>query len=234
MRGVLLLALAVASSDGYGGGLPSSASSSFFRGGCLHDGCRYVPPLVGGPCCDFNKQLPPLRPAMEPVTMRKQKASDKRTRRAQRFGSEAEPPSSAGGRGRGSLSSGSCEDDDKGEPAADATVLERASVAFKFKTKKPTAGGPGGAATAVAGSAAGNTRSRSAKKQRLYASLNSYQQTLLASLSKEFRYEESVVLQRISDCRDGDAYRIERSGEGCYDMVAELRGTVLGGAEIYR
>ena len=73
-----------------------------------------------------------------------------------------------------------------------------------------------------------------ATSQRLYASLNSYQQTMLASLSKEFKYEESAVLQRIADCRDGDTDKIERSGEGCYDMVAELRGTVLGGAEIYR
>lgn len=166
MRGFLIIALFVASSDGYGGRLPSSASSSFFRGGDLQTySSRFgVPPVVGLPCCDFDKLIPPLGPFAEPMTMRKQKASDKRTRRAQRFGSEA-APSSAGGRGRGSSSPGAGEgqdDDGEGEPAA-AAVLERASEAFKFKTKKPTQGGPGGAASA--GSSAGNTRSRSAKKQ---------------------------------------------------------------------
>ncbi|GMH68221.1 hypothetical protein TrLO_g10143 [Triparma laevis f. longispina] len=78
-----------------------------------------------------------------------------------------------------------------------------------------------------------STRSRSTKRSSLYESINNYQTSQLTSLSAEFKYEEGIVLQRISDCRDGDVDRIEREGEGCYDLLPELRGTLLSDS-IYR
>ncbi|GMH85877.1 hypothetical protein TrVE_jg3973 [Triparma verrucosa] len=149
--------------------------------------------------------------------MRKQKASDRRTRRAQRNGKELDvddpnqQQQSLTGRSRGITK---IFDDTKKKP----TSPNFSKLLHPNSTQpKPTS----------------STRSRSSKRLALYSQINDYQTSQLTSLTSEFKYEESLILERLSSSKDLDPERPLREGEGCYDLLPSLRGELLGD-HIYR
>mmetsp|Transcript_17514 Transcript_17514/g.23156 ORF Transcript_17514/g.23156 Transcript_17514/m.23156 type:complete len:651 (-) Transcript_17514:1450-3402(-) len=188
----------------------------------------------------------------ESLTMRKQKASDRRTRRLQRskdtmneniISAEELLKLNRGDVGSTSLSSSSTF-----RRLSSVTTSPMDNAAWRHKTITeqrqqipssyssseqsgskvrnafPKKDGQGGAVS--------SGRGRSRKRSMLYSSLASYHNNFLSLLTAEYCMEEAEVLGRIEASID-DPLALEASGHALFDLYPERRGNIFSD-EVYR
>jgi len=142
------------------------------------------------------------------LTMRKQKASDKRTRRLQ----------------RGEQDTVGYATDLLGISQEGASPLSPMDTASWKQKSVNMSSGPKVSAS--------KGRGRSRKRSRLYNTLSAYHSTFLYLLTSEFRAEESLVRDRIEAASD-NPLTLEDTGHALFDMFPEKRGNIFSD-EVYR
>eukprot|EP00814_Leptocylindrus_danicus_P000674 CAMPEP_0116048430 /NCGR_PEP_ID=MMETSP0321-20121206/29548_1 /TAXON_ID=163516 /ORGANISM="Leptocylindrus danicus var. danicus, Strain B650" /LENGTH=938 /DNA_ID=CAMNT_0003530631 /DNA_START=274 /DNA_END=3087 /DNA_ORIENTATION=- len=160
--------------------------------------------------------------------MRKQKSSDRRTRRMQRgdFG-----PGDGANVSPSSTSSSFLSTVQQSDSRNNNLVNNSPMSAAKWKHKRTSAPGVLNI-DAAGGNRKRGGRGRAQKRSYTYAALSAYHSLFCELLGLEFSAEESEVLDRIELSRN-DPLALEDRGHALFDMYPERRGNIFT-EEVYR